>query len=244
MDKELTKGIEEWLNTPPSERNLEAGAKMLLQLNRNKIMYNNIMRAPKRYADILEYNLKKWFNLRVTKQTHSDVEKMAEEVHVIAERNNLTLPPDNTEGFKKGKRGDHDSLPDEIQALYVENLSLLQRMREVHLRLRLMSEEHEDGSICPDSDRYPFLQEIIKLDKKYRDNWKRYDTFTKTDGEAIALASEDEADKKNVRLINLAKGKYKKKPSPELKEKIIGLFNSLCNPSEKMRAELIELNII
>ncbi|MDE5843677.1 MAG: hypothetical protein K2H35_08090 [Muribaculaceae bacterium] len=36
----------------------------------------------------------------------------------------------------KGKRVDHDSLPDEIKAKYVENLSLLQRMRELHLRLR------------------------------------------------------------------------------------------------------------
>ena len=76
--------------------------------------------------------------------------------------------------FKAGKRADHDSLPAEIQALYVENLDIINRMRELHLKLRTMS---LDDATCPDSERYPFLKEIIALDKKRVENWDIYDHF-------------------------------------------------------------------
>ena len=86
------------------------------------------------------------------------------------------LSSDNNEAkdFKAGKRADHDKLPEEIQALYVENLDLVHRMRELHLKLRTMS---TTDSTCADSDRYPFLKEFIKLDKKLHDNWNVYDHY-------------------------------------------------------------------
>ena len=76
--------------------------------------------------------------------------------------------------FKAGKRADHDSLPDEIKALYVENLDIVHRMRELHLKLRTLSSEK---SPCPDSDRYPFLKELISLDKHLHANWDTYDHY-------------------------------------------------------------------
>ena len=78
------------------------------------------------------------------------------------------------EEFRKGKRADHDQLPEEIQARYVENLPLLQRMREVHLKLRNLSLENVS---CPDSERYPFLKELIELDKRIHENWDIYDHY-------------------------------------------------------------------
>lgn len=73
-----------------------------------------------------------------------------------------------------GKRPDHDSLPDEIKALYVENLALLHDMRELHMQLRHLSTEN---STCPDSERYPFLKELIEKDKLYHKNWETYDHY-------------------------------------------------------------------
>ncbi len=52
----------------------------------------------------------------------------------------------------RGRRKDHDTLPPEIQALYVENLSVLRRMREVHLRLRNLSLE---TASCPTASVTP-----------------------------------------------------------------------------------------
>ena len=80
----------------------------------------------------------------------------------------------NADEHKTGKRIDHDSLPDEIKVKYVENLSILQRMRELHLKLRSLS---LDTAPCPDSERYPFLKELIELDKKMHANWEEYDHF-------------------------------------------------------------------
>ena len=47
-------------------------------------------------------------------------------------------------------------------------------MREVLLRLRTLS---LDSATCPDSERYPYLKELIALDKKMGKNWERYDTY-------------------------------------------------------------------
>ena len=76
--------------------------------------------------------------------------------------------------FKAGKRADHDALPAEIQALYTENLDLVHRMRELHMKLRSLSLEN---ATCPESERYPFLKEIIALDKRRVANWDTYDHY-------------------------------------------------------------------
>ena len=47
-------------------------------------------------------------------------------------------------------------------------------MRELHLRLRSLS---LDNATCPDSERYPFLKELISLDKKLHANWEAYDHY-------------------------------------------------------------------
>ena len=95
-----------------------------------------------------------------------------------------------------GKRADHDMLPLEVQALYVENLDILRRMREVHLRLRTMTEKMKDGEMCQDSDRYPFLKELIELDKKYHSNWETYD---KAEVEKTSVEPSKKVTKKSTR---------------------------------------------
>jgi hypothetical protein len=117
---------------------------------------------------------------------------MQSQVDEIAQ--NVIKPAETSEfaDFKAGKRGDHDSLPAEIQALYVENLDLIHRMRELHLKLRTLS---LDEATCPDSERYPFLKEIIALDKKRVENWDIYDHFipgTPVDEGIAAPEPEDE----------------------------------------------------
>ena len=75
----------------------------------------------------------------------------------------------------RGKRPDHDSLPDEIRALFEQNLDILHRMRETHRQLRALS---LDDAPCPDSEIYPFVTDLIRLDKLRLANWARYDSWT------------------------------------------------------------------
>ena len=183
MDHKFTELIKQWLETPSVQRDYSVGALYLLKLSGNQIMYRNIVAQLDRRHDFVDYQIQKYYNFRVQALTHAQVEEMQQQVDVIvAEHISLAA---NADEHKTGKRDDHDSLPDEIKAKYVENLSILQRMRELHLKLRSLS---LDTSPCPDSERYPFLKELIDLDKKMHANWEEYDHFVATAPSAKAAA--------------------------------------------------------
>ena len=172
MDNKFTELIKQWLETPSDQRDYSVGALYLLKLSGNQIMYRNIVAQLDRRHDFVDYQIQKYYNFRVQALTHAQVEEMQQQVDVIvAEHISLAA---NADEHKTGKRDDHDSLPDEIKAKYVENLSILQRMRELHLKLRSLS---LDTSPCPDSERYPFLKELIDLDRKMHANWEEYDHY-------------------------------------------------------------------
>ena len=173
-DPKFTQLIQDWLNAHEDERDYSVGALYLLRLSGNKIMYQNLVsHDTAQTREFIEYQLQKYLNFRLAALTHAQVEEMSAQVEtIIAEHIPLAAEADTAPA--RGKREDHDRLPDNIKALYVENLSLLQKMRELHLQLRKLSLEN---STCPDSERYPFLKELIKLDKKLHSNWEQYDHY-------------------------------------------------------------------
>ena len=272
MDKQFTLKLQEWMNTPADKRDYEQGAKFLLQLTNNKILYRNLSRDPKGHAEFIEFKIKRYLQYRLQELTHDEVNAMQKQVDVIARKLALDkevpktkAPKTESQEFRAGKRADHDTLPPEIQALYVENASLMQKMRELHLQLRMLSTQ---ASTCPDSDRFPFLKEIIELDKRYHKNWQAYDSFTASSDAADTGSGEtaptpaaqadakpevgqqtlDETarlEQKNIlRQINLAKGRYKKNPSEKLKDSILALYKQLTAPSDALNASLKELGIL
>lgn len=175
MDKTFTDKLQAWLNQSREDRDWDEGALMLLQLTGNKIMYRNLSVNPKGKANFIEGKLQQYLEFRLAELTHEQVKEMQHAVEEIVKEHTEFKSDDNeAKNFKAGKRADHDALPEEIQALYVENLDIVHRMRELHLKLRTMS---TTDSTCADSDRYPFLKEFIKLDKKLHDNWNVYDHF-------------------------------------------------------------------
>lgn len=188
MDHKFTEQIKQWLETHEDERDYAVGALYLLKLSGNQILYKNIVAALDRRHDVIEYQLQKYYNFRVQALTHAQVEEMAAQVQTIADEHHLTddASTEPEDERRLGKREDHDTLPDEIKAKYVENLSLLQRMRELHLRLRSLS---LDNATCPDSERYPFLKELISLDKKLHANWEAYDHYVAPDPDAVPSRS-------------------------------------------------------
>ena len=193
MDKQFTEKLQAWLALPREERDWDAGALMLLQLSGNKIMYHNISVNPIGKAEFIEGKLQQYLDFRLAELTHEQVKEMQQQVaDIVKERTEFKSDENEAKSFKAGKRADHDTLPDEIKALYVENLDIVHRMHELHLKLRTMS---TTDSTCADSDRYPFLKEFIKLDKKLHDNWNVYDHFvTKEDKEE----SEEKEEKPKV----------------------------------------------
>lgn len=247
--------LQAWLDTPKEQRNLEEGALLLLQLTNNKIMYRNISRNLVSHADYIEFSIKRYLSYRLQSITHEQVKDMQTRVDLIATEHNLQSTGQQSgdkspsSEFRAGKRADHDTLPSEIQALYVENASIMKRMRELHLKLRTLSGAE---ATCPDSDRYPFLKEIITLDKQYHNNWKLYDSYSASaeadkdsSSAESAIIDDSRQQQKNIqRQINLNKGRYKKNPSEGLKEKLISLYSQLASPTDTLTAELKELGVI
>lgn len=200
QDPQFTAKLQEWMDTPDEQKDWAAGAVLLLQLTGNQIMFRNISMNPKGKAEFIKGQLKKYLNFRLQQLTHEEVERMQNKVNEIEAK--VIKPAEKSEfaDFKAGKRADHDTLPDEIKVLYAENLDIVHRMRELHLKLRSLSLEN---ATCPDSERYPFLKEIITLDRKLHENWDVYDHFvagsvptsTIDDGSTIVIPVEEEASK-------------------------------------------------
>jgi len=192
MDNALTQRLQDWLNTEADRRDTEQGRLLILQLTRNPYLAANFARDPKRFMPHAGYQLGKFLKLRLAGAEHAEVERMTRQVAAINKADGLDRPlPGKTKGkaaerrqiaktgkFVKGRRADHDRLPEEIQALWTENLSLVQQKRALHAQLVVITRQAEGNSdYCPDGDRYPLVKEIIELDKREKANWEKYDGF-------------------------------------------------------------------
>ena len=183
QDSQFTAKLQAWVNTPDPQKDWDEGALLLFQLSGNRIMYHNISINPKGKAEFIKGQLQKYLNFRLQKLTKDQVCEMQSEVDEIVKKviKPSTTPDGSSSGkseefadFKAGKRPDHDDLPEEIQALYVENLDIVHRMRELHLKLRSLSRV---TATCPYSECYPWLKENIARDKKRVQNGYIYDHF-------------------------------------------------------------------
>jgi hypothetical protein len=163
----LTNEIKKILDTTDSQIDVEKSAKILLQINRNRILHDSIIRR-KNIAK-LKYEFQKIYDFRMQEQAVEETKVLEKQAVVIL---NETLPKIEQKEAEelKGKRTDHDLLPDEIKAKLIENQNAYQRLRKLHEQLKLLN----NGKPC---DRYPFLKELKELDEKIRRNWDEYDAF-------------------------------------------------------------------
>jgi hypothetical protein len=165
--KDLTSKIKEILDTPNDKIDIESAAVVLLKVNRNRILHESIIR--RNNTAKLKYELQKIYDFRMNEAAVEETKELEKQAETIL---TVTFPKIETKEKEetKGKRPDHDQLPDEIKSLYLENQNNYPRMRKLHEQLKLMSET----KAC---DRYPFLKELKELDEQVRTNWDKYDAF-------------------------------------------------------------------
>lgn len=238
MDKNLNLKIKNWLESTKDERDTIEGARLLLQITRNQIVFRNAMRDPDKYADRVAYELKKVYNTRLNTVNKKEVAQLMEKVDAIsADRGLDKQQASGRSEFQRGKRADHDELPEYIQQLWADNAGIMKKMRDCHTHLRLITPEN---STCPDSDRYPWAKEIIRLDKQYRENFNIYDHYVKgsTLTETKTGIDPRTAAKNAVKTLNLALGRYAKNHSDELAGQIKDLYAKIGNPSDKLIAKM------
>lgn len=202
-DPILTSQISDWLNTSPKQRSLEDGALLLLRLNANRIMYQQILRN--RLAEKLEYELQKHLNIRLHGLTRAEVAKVERQVMP-----RLKKELANGEEYR-GRRADHDSLPDKVKALYERNGTRWRQMHRLFETLKTM----RDAQPC---DRHELVHQLVQLDDAYRTDWEKYDHWTPEDEEPEAEPEPTEAGVREIIAARKAISYGRKKLASETDE--------------------------
>ncbi len=181
MDHNLTVRIKKWLDedSHTTTGDILEGATMLLQLNRNRALFNTIVRRPERHVSKIAYELRKFLPARLEKMTMKDVEQMEEELmpELSEAIESVTPDPENPspEELEKlpardGKRPDHAQLPETIQAIWDENAARWKKVKSLYNTLVQLKSEQP----C---DRYEYLAQLKDLWYKYKADFDRYDTY-------------------------------------------------------------------
>ena len=214
-----------------TEAELAEGAMMVLQCNRNHAMYNTIMRRPARFEDKIAYELRKHLrylkddlNLDGVKDlerkvlpvigkaiadTEETADKAAAALGEIPEDSFLPAPALSSEEpyeqtdaiVARGKRTDHDTLPETIRAIWDKNAERYKKIKQAHETCKTLT------AAC---DRYEYTKAIAELWDAYKKDFDTYDHYvlvpvndeagTQTPaGEEVQLSAEDMKEINNAR---------------------------------------------
>jgi hypothetical protein len=211
IDKLFRARIEEWLSKESHTADeLAQGATMMLQCNRNMAMYNTVMRKLEQFEGKIAYELRKnlrYLQDGVNLEGVKDMEKHILPVidNVIATTNSVKNNVEAAGGYVaedacipspdpspagesqkgniivRGKRGDHDTLPEAIRSIWDKNAERWKKMKQAHETAKTLS------AAC---DRYEFVKALAELWDAYKKDFDTYDHYVllPVDEEAATLA--------------------------------------------------------
>ena len=199
IDKLFRAKIQEWLSkNKHTEAELADGAMMVLQCNRNRAMYNTMMRKPSHYEGKIVYELRKHLkylqdgiNLDEVKDlerkvlpaigkaiadTEETADKAAAALGEIPQDSYLPSPalaPEEPYGqtdaiVARGKRNDHDTLPEAIRAIWDKNAERYKKMKQAHETCKTLE------AAC---DRYEYTKALAELWAGYKKDFDTYDHY-------------------------------------------------------------------
>ena len=209
IDQKFTEDLSKWLSTPRDERDVVAGAELLMRITGNRQFYATAIVRPHVVHDHVEYELQK--HLAIRQEGHNvetlrnlERELLAECAEEFGEEEATAEPVEEqaaeeeadayavpgeapvVSSTKRGRREDHDALPPAIQALYEDNATRYDQMRKVYQQLLSMA----DAQPC---DRKEHIFQLEKLVKAWSDAWAAYDRYDATAVSEDESAAEDDA---------------------------------------------------
>ena len=199
IDKLFRAKVEEWLSKKKhTEAELADGAMMVLQCNRNRAMYNTMMRKPSHYEEKMVYELKKHLAYlqndmslddvkdlekkilpvigKAIDETEETADKAAAALGEIPEDSYLPAPALSSEEpyeqtdtiVARGKRTDHDTLPETIRAIWDKNAERYKKIKQAHETCKTLE------AAC---DRYEYTKAIAELWEAYKKDFDTYDHY-------------------------------------------------------------------
>ena len=174
MDQKFTEQLKAYLAKPEQQRDIEAGANLLLRLDRNRNRYNTFLRH--RNIPIYRRNLfaalQRHLTIRLDGHTLSEVARMDPLAAEAAKAVDKVAVVDDAGAVidHKGKRADHDRLPEKAKLQYQENLAIMNKMRRLRTEIDI---RRQQGALpC---DIYELLKQLLSLDDQRLKNWADYD---------------------------------------------------------------------
>ena len=232
IDKLFRAKVEEWLSKKKhTEAELANGAMMVLQCNRNRAMYNTMMRKPSHYEEKMVYELKKHLaylqndmNLDDVKNlekkilpvigkaiadTEDTADKAAAALGEIPEDSYLPAPALSSEEpyeqtdaiVARGKRTDHDKLPEAIRAIWDKNAERYKKIKQAHETCKTLT------AAC---DRYEYTSAIAELWADYKKDFDTYDHYVLVSvndeaGTQTSPADQLQLSAEDIKAINAAR---------------------------------------
>ena len=224
-----------WLRSDHTDdESIRKGAELLLRVNRNKGLYERILRYPKGGLKKLEYELQKHVNIRLQGYSFDDIQKLDQEIipdiKKYVEKCNVVIQEDASENqqlneadvmpigaadgnplITTGKRPDHDQLPPEIQEIWTKNAERWKKIKETYNLLLTLN------APC---DRFEHLQLLKELWYKYRQDMCRYDDFRGTMDEMVTLNKGRQLTEDEQKDVDVAQS-YLSRNLPVLQELVL-----------------------
>lgn len=170
FDSSITDALKAFVEAPEDERDYAKAADAILRISGNLVRHKMWLREGlQNHADSITKIASGLYEFRAAKMTSQQVSVMKVQAAVAVDSANQDEPK-----YAAGKRPDHDSLPDEVKGWYVEALDVLHRIQDTHLQMRRLALSQTS---CPESELYPFVKDIIRLDNRRLKLWEMYDNF-------------------------------------------------------------------
>ena len=263
MDNILTNQIACFLSkAQPTEEEIKKGAEILLRLDpaHERGIYNSAMRRPHSMLPWIRTDLQKHLNIRKRGLTTEQVEAYNEEtLQQVKETLSQApeLPDEETHGDDssqtplipvlgiRGRRPDHDQLPQDVQELYERNSERWRKMRALHAQLAMMI-SRPDYVPCDGNELCHLLRET---DQELRADWQRYDEYVLQNPPHVEIpdGERDGVDvfTDNVKTIQnartaITRGLKVEKPNKEQLQKLQAAVDSLVALKQTIKPETIE----
>lgn len=219
IDNKFTQKVKEWFDKDHTDENIREGAMMLLQINNNKHLYQVISFNPQGKLELLKYELRKHLNYRnagmtldevkeydkkVTPILQSAIDKTSEADKIAAElAPHLPVYEDNVDIesitpqalIARGKREDHDQLPENIRNVWDANAALWKKIKE-HFeacKAYTLSCDRYEGLHAADEDFRRMLEALKREYYAYKQGMAEYDAAQPGDEDAQSAEQTTEA---------------------------------------------------
>ncbi len=195
LDNSFTEKLQNWLDSEHTEDNIVQGALLLLQIDRNRNLYQNVIRKPKMFLPKLEHELRKHITYRLDKFTRSEVIKMDAEITpvmdasitAVADTDNIPALLDDTVELRptaiiaKGMREDHAELAPEIQKIWTENAARWKKIKSLYETCKSLTQSCDKyESLKSIGEEFPsMIQDLRENYYTYKKEMQKYDEAEK-----------------------------------------------------------------